>query len=53
MVGEELRDPRQFRPDLEEPLAEFLAKACAPYREDRFATAVEMREALRDLRNRM
>jgi serine/threonine protein kinase len=53
MVGEELRDPRQFRPDLEEPLAEFLAKACAPYREDRFATAVEMREALEEVRAMM
>lgn len=53
MVGEEVRDPRQFRPDLEGSLGDFLAKACSPYRQDRFGTAVEMHEALQDVRNRL
>ncbi len=50
MVGEEVRDPTQFRPDLNVELANFLIKACAPYRDDRFATAVEMRKALEEVR---
>ncbi len=39
-------DPRVWRPDLEPSLAEFLVKACAPSRVDRFETAREMKEAL-------
>ena len=50
MVGEEVRDPRQFRPDLDEAILSFLKRACAPYRRDRFATAVEMRQALEGVR---
>ena len=50
MVGETVRDPRQFRPDMNGALAEFLTKACAPYREERFATAVEMRGVLENIR---
>ncbi|MGI9181095.1 MAG: BREX system Lon protease-like protein BrxL [Longimicrobiaceae bacterium] len=50
MVGEDVRDPRQFRPDLDGTLADFLVKACAPYREKRFTTAVEMRRALEEVR---
>ncbi|MGH9071422.1 MAG: BREX system Lon protease-like protein BrxL, partial [Acidimicrobiales bacterium] len=38
--------PRVWRPDLEPSLAEFLVKACAPSRVDRFETAREMKEAL-------
>jgi uncharacterized protein (TIGR02653 family) len=53
MVGEEVRDPRQLRPDLEGFLADFLVKACAPYRTDRFATAHEMHEALGQVRTTM
>jgi serine/threonine protein kinase len=50
MVGEDVRDPRQFRPDLNGTLADVLVKACAPYREKRFTTAVEMRRALEEVR---
>ena len=46
MVGASVRDAKQFRPDLDESLATFLNKACAPYREQRFATAAEMQSAL-------
>lgn len=46
MVGEMVRDPRSIRPDLDEGLAEFLRKACAPYREGRFQSAREMKSAL-------
>ncbi len=53
MVGEDVRDPKQFRSDLDNGLAAFLAKACAPYRDDRFLTAVEMRQALEDVRSAM
>jgi len=40
------RDPRDHRPDLAPGLADFLLRACAPYRDQRFATALEMRLAL-------
>jgi serine/threonine protein kinase len=40
------RDPRELQPDLSPALAEFLLKACAPFRGDRFASAHEMRAAL-------
>jgi hypothetical protein len=43
-------DPRTSRSDLGTDLAEFLVKACAPASRDRFATAGEMRLALRDIR---
>ena len=47
MLDENVIDPRTKRPDMPEDVAEFLMKACAPYREDRFQTASEMRDALR------
>ena len=40
------RDPREFRPEISAPLADFLLKACAPYRADRFNYARSMRTAL-------
>jgi serine/threonine protein kinase len=43
-------DPRTVRSDLGPDLAEFLIKACAPVRSDRFATAAEMQLALRNIR---
>ena len=43
-------DPRSTRVDLGPDLAEFLIKACAPASADRFATAAEMRLALRGIR---
>jgi serine/threonine protein kinase len=49
-VGDAPIDPRTLRPDLSEQLAAFLLKACAPYREDRYATARQMRDDLARLR---
>jgi uncharacterized protein (TIGR02653 family) len=51
MVGEQVSDPRTIRSDLAPELAEFLVKACAPYRSERFGTAQEMRNALAAIRN--
>lgn len=51
MVGEAVIDPRPIRPDLPAELAEFLMKACAPYRAERFATALEMKDGLATIRN--
>ncbi len=50
MVGESVIDPRAIRADLDGGLAEFLLKACAPYRTERFATAQEMKDALSNIR---
>ena len=49
-VDKAVIDPRTIRPDLNPDLAEFLIKACAPANADRFATAAEMRAALRGIR---
>ena len=49
-AGESVIDPRTLRPELGADLAEFLLKACAPYRSQRFATAQEMLIALRIVR---
>ncbi len=43
-------DPSTIRFDLNPDLAGFLIKACAPARADRFATAADMRLALRNVR---
>jgi hypothetical protein len=51
MVGEGVIDPRTIRSDLALELADFLVKACAPYRSERFRTAQEMRNALAAIRN--
>jgi len=51
MVGEQVIDPRTVRADLPADLAGFLAKACAPYRSERFATAHKMKDALAAIRN--
>ena len=50
MVGEQVIDPRTIRPDLAPGLAEFLLKACGSEREQRFPTASEMQEKLREIR---
>jgi serine/threonine protein kinase len=50
MIGEDVRDPSSFRPDLPEQLHAFLARACAPYRDQRFQTAHEMRSELTGIR---
>lgn len=51
MVGEAVVDPRTIRPDMAPELGEFLVKACAPYRNERFSTAQEMKDALSPVRN--
>lgn len=53
MVGDPVRDPRLFRPDLHQDLAALLRRACAPYRDERFQTAVEMRDGLKTIRDKM
>jgi serine/threonine protein kinase len=50
MVDEPVIDPRKVRPDVGADLAEFLIKACASLKADRFSTAAEMRDALRKIR---
>jgi serine/threonine protein kinase len=50
MVDEPVIDPRKIRSDTGADLAEFLIKACAPAKADRFSTAAEMRDALRKIR---
>jgi Protein tyrosine and serine/threonine kinase len=50
MVGEPVIDPRTIRGDIHPKLAEFLVKACAPSRVDRFGTAADMQLALRRIR---
>jgi uncharacterized protein (TIGR02653 family) len=47
MVGEQVIDPRTNRSDIKTGLAEFLVRACAPDRADRFTTAAEMDADLR------
>ena len=49
-AGINLTDPLSVRPDLSSQLAQFLLKACAPYRDKRYSTASEMRQALSELR---
>jgi len=51
LAGESVIDPLTIRNDLRAHLVEFLVKACAPYRSERFATAHEMRAALQGARN--
>ena len=50
MLGVPVTDPSTIRPDLNQDLARFLVKACAPASADRFATAADMRLALREIR---
>ncbi len=50
VISEPVIDPRTVRRDLSPELAAFLRKACAPSRADRFATAADMRLALRKVR---
>ncbi len=50
LPGVPVIDPRTFRADLNPDLAGFLVKACAPASAGRFATAADMRTALREIR---
>jgi len=50
MIDVPVTDPRTIRPELNSGLAEFLIQACAPASADRFATAADMRLALRNVR---
>ncbi len=47
------RDPRQFRKDLNNALAEFLIRACSSDRNTRFQTSAEMKAALESARAAM
>jgi hypothetical protein len=49
-AGQAVTNPRITRSDLSPALAEFLVKACAPARADRFPTAAAMQSALRKVR---
>jgi Protein tyrosine and serine/threonine kinase len=49
-VGQPVTDPRAIRRDLDPGLATFLGRACAPVSAERFATAADMRLALRNIR---
>jgi uncharacterized protein (TIGR02653 family) len=51
MVGDAVIDPRTIRPDLTEELGDFLVKACAPSRNERFTTALEMKRSLQAIRD--
>jgi uncharacterized protein (TIGR02653 family) len=53
MEGVRPRDPRLFRKDLNDRLAEFLLRACAPDRASRFRTAAQMKAALEGIRGSM
>jgi serine/threonine protein kinase len=50
MIHVAVTDPRSIRSDLNPDLAEFLIRACAPAKADRFSTAADMRAALRNVR---
>jgi hypothetical protein len=50
MIDVPVTDPKTIRPDLNPGLAGFLIHACAPASADRFATAADMRLALRNVR---
>jgi hypothetical protein len=50
VIDKPVTDPRTIRSDLDPDLAEFLIKACAPARIERFSTAAEMRLVLRTIR---
>lgn len=50
LIDEEIIDPKSVRPDLNDGLADFLRKACAPNRETRFENAAEMEAELRGIR---
>jgi Protein tyrosine and serine/threonine kinase len=50
MLGVPVIDPRTVRAGVSPELAEFLLRACAPDRADRFSTAADMQLALRKVR---
>lgn len=50
MVGEDIVDPGGVRPDLSDEVREFLRRACASSRSERFSTASEMAAELRRVR---
>lgn len=52
MASESVTDPRTIRSNIDQELATFLVKACAPYRNERFATAQQMKDALEAIRGR-
>jgi uncharacterized protein (TIGR02653 family) len=50
MVGRKVVNPKVIRADLDDKLASFTCKACAPERAERFTTAAEMQTELREIR---
>jgi hypothetical protein len=50
MAGSRPTDALSVRPELSPRLAQFLQKACAPHREERYSSARDMRDALADIR---
>jgi uncharacterized protein (TIGR02653 family) len=52
-MSEDIISPKSFRPDLNDALSLFLIKSCAGNRANRFATAIEMRYALREVRDEL
>jgi serine/threonine protein kinase len=53
IAAESVIDPRTIRRDLGSDLAEFLIKACASIRADRFSSATEMQLVLRNIRSHL
>jgi serine/threonine protein kinase len=53
MVGDDVRDPHSIRTDLPSAVADFLLKACASYRGERFGTAHEMKQRLEEVRRHL
>jgi uncharacterized protein (TIGR02653 family) len=51
LAGASVVDPQTIRADIGPKLSAFLTRACAPYRNQRFATAKEMRAELQEARN--
>jgi ATP-dependent Lon protease len=46
-------DPQSFRPDLDDDLASFLSRSCAPLRGARFPSALQMQKELKRIRESM
>ena len=46
IAGDPVIDPKTIRRDIDTELAQFLVKACASSRDERFGTAQEMKDAL-------
>jgi uncharacterized protein (TIGR02653 family) len=52
-VDQDIINPKTIRADIDDELAEFLCRACASRRAERFTTATEMQNELREIRTRL